>query len=100
MQILDEIASRYPDDRIVMVLDGAGWHQSGSLVVPENIRLLSLPPYFPEFNPVKNIWAEFREKSFDNRVLDRLTALEVLTTATFPNRRMQSGLESRETRPY
>ena len=25
---LDEVASRHPHERIVMVLDGAGWHQS------------------------------------------------------------------------
>ena len=48
MQIfLDEIASRYPDDRIVMVLDGAGWHRGSALVVPENMKLLPLPAYSP-----------------------------------------------------
>ncbi len=27
MQIfLDEVAARYPDDRIIMITDGAGWH--------------------------------------------------------------------------
>jgi hypothetical protein len=32
MQIfLDEVASRYPGERIVMVLDGAGWHRGGEL---------------------------------------------------------------------
>ena len=42
MQVfLDEVASRYLEDRIVMVLDGAGWHKAGSLVVPNNMRLLS-----------------------------------------------------------
>ena len=57
MQIfLDEAASRYPDDRIVMVLDGASWHSSGDLTVPKNIRLLPLPPYSPELTPVENIW--------------------------------------------
>ncbi len=25
---LDEVARRYPDENIVMVLDGAGWHKS------------------------------------------------------------------------
>ena len=42
MQVfLDEVASRYLEDRIVMVLDGAGWHKAGALVVPNNMRLLS-----------------------------------------------------------
>ena len=77
MQIfLDEIALRYPYDRIVMVLDGASWHRSGELIVPANMRLLALPPYSPELNPVENIWEELREKGFDNKVFDSLDALE------------------------
>ena len=77
MQIfLDEIASRYPHDRIVMVLDGAGWHRGGVLKVPVNIWLLSLPPYSPELNPVENIWDELREKHFHNKVFADLDALE------------------------
>ena len=77
MQIfLDEIALRYPDERIVMVLDGAGWHRSGKLVMPNNMKLLFLPPYSPELNPVENIWEELREKGFDNKVFDSLDDLE------------------------
>ncbi|MEO6422312.1 MAG: transposase [Candidatus Nitrotoga sp.] len=41
MQIfLDEVASRHPEDRIVMVLDGAGWHRSQMLKTPENMLLI------------------------------------------------------------
>jgi hypothetical protein len=77
MQIfLDEIASRYPDDRIVMVLDGAGWHRGSDLLVPQNMKLLSLPAYSPELNPVENIWEELREKYFTNKVFADLDALE------------------------
>jgi hypothetical protein len=77
MQIfLDEVASRYPDDRIVMVLDGAGWHRADALATPKNIRLLPLPPYSPELNPVENIWEELREKNFDNKVFASMDALE------------------------
>ncbi len=73
---LDEVAVRHPDDRIVMVLDGAGWHQSGELVPPTNLRLLKLPPYSPELNPVEHLWDELREKAFPNLVFDSLDALE------------------------
>jgi hypothetical protein len=77
MQIfLNEISTRYPDERIVMILDGAGWHKSKQLTVPGNIRLLSLPPYSPELNPVENIWEELREKHFHNRVFSSLDAVE------------------------
>jgi hypothetical protein len=77
MQVfLDEVASRHLGDRIVMVLDGAGWHQSESLILASNLRLLKLPPYSPELNPVEHLWDELREKSFHNLVFDSLDALE------------------------
>lgn len=72
----DEVASRHPNDRIILVLDGAGWHRSHTLKLPHNLRLLMLPPYSPELNPVENLWDELREKSFHNRVFDSLDALE------------------------
>jgi len=73
---LAEISKRYPNDNIVMVLDGAGWHKSLSMPIPDNIRLLSLPPYSPELNPVEHLWDELREKHFYNRAFDSLDALE------------------------
>ena len=77
MQIfLDEISSRHPEDRIVMILDGAGWHKAATLKIPENIRLVSLPPYSPELNPVEHLWDELREKAFGNLVFNSLDALE------------------------
>ena len=41
----DEVASRHSNDRIVLALDGAGWHRSHALKLPHNLRLLMLPPY-------------------------------------------------------
>ncbi len=77
MQIfLNEVASRYPEERIVMVADGAGWHRSSLLVIPNNMVLIKLPPYSPELNPVENIWDDLREKSFGNLVFDSMKALE------------------------
>jgi transposase len=46
-----------PGAQAVLVLDGAGWHGSTALNVPDNISLLHLPPYSPELNPVENVWA-------------------------------------------
>jgi hypothetical protein len=39
----------------LLILDGAGWHNSPKLVVPQNIVLMPLPPYAPELNSVENI---------------------------------------------
>lgn len=77
MQIfLDEVAARHPEDRIVMVTDGAGWHRAEALMIPKNMWLIKLPPYSPELNPVEHIWDDLREKSFHNRVFKSIDALE------------------------
>ena len=49
-----------PGAHAILVLDGAGWHGSKTLAVPENIPLLSLLPDSPEFNPVENLWQFLR----------------------------------------
>ena len=77
MQVfLDEVAARHPHAQIVMVMDGASWHRSDSLRAPDNMRILRLPPYAPELNPVEHVWDELREKFFHNLVFDSLDALE------------------------
>ena len=77
MQVfIDEVATRHPNHRVIMIADGAGWHRSDSLVQPENMRLVKLPPYAPELNPVEHLWDDLREKSFHNRVFKSIDALE------------------------
>jgi len=60
-----------PGSHAVVLLDGAGWHQTGGrLRVPGNITLFHLPPYSPELNPVENIWQYLRQNQLSNRVFD------------------------------
>ena len=59
----------------VVVLDGAGWHRSGDLAVPENLRLLVLPPYSPELNPVEQIFQYLKANRFANRVFATVDAV-------------------------
>lgn len=73
---LKEIASRYSEERIIMIVDGAGWHKNQNLPLPSNLRLVFLPPYAPELNPVEHIWDDLREKFFHNSVFDSIEALE------------------------
>ena len=73
---LDEVATRHPQDRIVMVLDGAGWHQSQALTPANNLRLLTLPPYSPELNPVEAIGDVIKDRIANTlwKTLDDLEA--------------------------
>lgn len=58
-----------PDAHAILILDGAGWHKTGgALVVPDNITLLSLPPYAPELNPVENVWQYLRQNALSHLV--------------------------------
>jgi transposase len=60
----------------VLVLDGAGWHQTGGrLSAPHNITLLHLPPYDPELNPVENVWEYLRANKLCNLVWDTYDAI-------------------------
>ena len=34
---LDQLSKFYPNDKIILVMDGAGWHKSKKLVLPTNI---------------------------------------------------------------
>lgn len=65
------------DDRhAVLIWDGAGFHTSGSLEVPDNITLLPLPPYSPELNCVERIWHWMRSHDLSNRVFDDYAHIE------------------------
>ena len=74
-EFLTQVSQAHPTDLIVMVLDGASSHKAKDLVIPENIRLLALPPYAPELNPQEHVWDELREKEFPNRVFHHLDAV-------------------------
>lgn len=64
------------DAHAVVACDGAGWHQPGRrLVVPDNIRLLRLPPYAPELNPVENVWEYLRANKLSMLVCDSYDAI-------------------------
>ncbi len=52
----------------VLIMDGAGWHISDDLELPDNITPLILPPYAPELNPVENVWQYLRQNKLAIRV--------------------------------
>jgi hypothetical protein len=44
------------ENRILLVLDQAGYHTSGEVHVPEGIDLEFLPAYSPELQPAERLW--------------------------------------------
>lgn len=59
----------------VLVLDGAGWHTSPALQVPDNITLLPLPACAPELNPVENVWEYLRHNKLAIRLYETYEAI-------------------------
>jgi hypothetical protein len=74
-EFLAQVSKAHAQDFIVMIVDGASSHVSKELLVPENIRLVRLPPYAPELNPQEHVWDELREKEFPNRVFASLAGV-------------------------
>lgn len=71
-----QLANQYPQYRIVMLLDKAGWHISKNIQLPDNLLLMHLPPYSPELNPVELLWREIRRKHFHNKIFNSLDEVE------------------------
>ncbi len=68
-QHLAEIGGQIDEDtHVALIVDGAGWHSSTELEIPDNITLISLPPYSPELNPVERIWHYLRSHWLSSRV--------------------------------
>ena len=72
---LAQTALDFPDQYCLMLLDGAGWHRATALRIPPRMRLIALPSYSPELNPVEHLWDHLRENYFGNRVLPSLIAV-------------------------
>lgn len=68
-------ASLPADVVVVLILDGAGWHTSARLAVPDNLVLAQLPARTPELNPAEHLWPLLREAT-SNRSFDDLDQLE------------------------
>lgn len=73
---LAQVSEEYATSFVVMQVDGAGWHHSHDLTIPENIRLIFQPPYSPEVNPVEHLWEEIREKHMANQIFSSLDNLQ------------------------
>jgi hypothetical protein len=65
-----------PDVHAVLIWDGAGFHTSGSVEVPNNVTLLRLPAYSPELNPIENLWHYLRAHYWSNRTYSDWEALK------------------------
>ena len=92
-------ATLAPDVHAALVVDGAGWHVSLDLRVPDAMTLVPLPPYAPELNPVERVWLHLRERFLSHRLhADYAAALDAACDAW--NRLTPERLQSLTNYPW
>jgi hypothetical protein len=64
-----------PQKRVLLVMDGAGWHIAKDLRLPDGLRVIGLPAYSPELQPAERLWPLLNE-SVANRLLETMAQLE------------------------
>jgi len=79
-----ELSRNYPDRKILMFMDKAGWHVSKRLKLPDNLAIEFLPPYSPELNPQENVWKYLRTNYFANIYTKSLDAVEDILMNAIP----------------
>ena len=80
---LRQIAESDPQKVHVVIGDGAGFHnkqnQDDKGKLPDNLHVLTLPPYSPELNPIEKLWDVVKD-AICNVSWDSLEHLEIRLT--------------------
>jgi hypothetical protein len=73
---LAQISEVEPEALHIVIWDGAGFHaKDGEAGVPDNVRLLPLPAYSPELNPVEGLGDRIKDAA-SNTLFESLRTLE------------------------
>ena len=75
-RFIGQVAIDFSQYFVILLVDQAGWHLSGGLSFPDNVRFIYQPAYSPELNPAEHLWEELREKELANKAFDSLDTLE------------------------
>lgn len=76
IKVLKRLSDHYPDKKICLVWDNAGWHKSKELREElkqgcslGHFHFISFPPYAPDVNPQEHIW-QWGKNALGNQVFD------------------------------
>lgn len=58
---VDAFAEAFSDSLNILLLDNSGAHTAQRLTMPANVRLVFLPPYCPELNPIERVWRDLKD---------------------------------------
>ena len=74
-QKIQELSENYSQYNNILILDNASYHISQGtekFPVPENVKLLYLPTYSPDFNPIERLWKYFKDEFINNRFFENV----------------------------
>lgn len=72
-----KVFSQYkPDEFKIIIIDNAGFHSLSKYTIPENIKLVRIPPYSPELNPSEKIWGYIKQ-FYKNKVFGNLENVKI-----------------------
>lgn len=73
---LAQVCADFAGQRVLMQLDGAGWHRAKALRLPENVAFIEQPAHSPELNPAEHLWDHLRTHALANRAFHSLDDVE------------------------
>jgi len=71
-QYLLKFSQYKPKELKIIIIDNAGFHSLKKYELPNNIKLIRIPPYTPELNPSEKIW-HYIKQYYKNNVFNSLS---------------------------
>ncbi|MEP5339532.1 MAG: IS630 family transposase [Algibacter sp.] len=75
-QYLCEFSKYKPEEFKIIIIDNAGFHSMKNHKIPDNIKLIRIPPYSPELNASEKIWTYIKQ-FYKNKVFENLDNLKL-----------------------
>lgn len=72
---LHSLSKHRPNELKILVIDNAGFHSTKNISIPDNIRLINIPPYSPELNPCEQVWKYIKQR-YKNQVFKDMIQLK------------------------
>ena len=92
---VDAFAQAFADSLNLLLLDNSGAHTAQRLTIPANVRLVFLPPYCPELNPIERVWRDLKDdlawQQFPNVEVQQNYVGQLLRTYNAPQLQRLTG---------
>lgn len=98
IEFLEELlVKKYPQGRVVVVLDNASYHKSASALAAlslfeHRVMFVWLPPYCSDLNPIERFWRHLKDIACANKLQDNMDAVIQNAEKTMINQNIPSSL--------